>query len=137
MQTALLGLVRLVEPAVRLVELAAVLEGLAILRELDRVLRTVKVRQGLHPAAAAAAQQGLNVARIGAVLAGLAIPQALDQVMQTVKVQLAQHPAAAAAVATRHVREMTTVAVVEMVRRVASCSRIRQQQAADEDGEYS
>ena len=95
-QTALLGLVRLVEPAVRLVELAAVLEGLAILRELDRVLRTVKVRQGLHPAAAAA-------------------------------------------VATRHLREreLTTVAVVEMVRRVASCSHIRQQQAADEDGEYS
>ena len=96
MQTALLRLVRLVEPAVRLAVLAAVLEGLAILRELDRVLRTVKVRQGLHPAAAAAA-------------------------------------------ATRHLREreLTTVAVVEMVRRVASCSRIRQQQAAYEDGEYS
>ena len=86
-------MVRLEEPVVRLEELAAVLEGLAILRELDLVLRTVKVRMGLHPAAAAAA-------------------------------------------ATRHLRDrelLTTVAVVERVRRVGSCSRIRQ---ATGDGEY-
>jgi hypothetical protein len=48
----------------------------------------------------------------------------------------AQHRAAAAAVAV-HLVSLTTVAVVGLVRRVASCSRIRQQQAADEDGEYS
>jgi hypothetical protein len=96
-QTAAMVLHRLVgvvEPVVRLVELAAVLEGLAIPRELDQVSRTVKVRQGLHPAAAAAA-------------------------------------------ATRHLRDpaLTTVAVVVLVLRVASCSHIRP--AETEDGEQS
>jgi hypothetical protein len=47
-----------------------------------------------------------------------------------------RHPVAAEAVERRSVT-LTTVAVVELVRRVASCSRIVQQQAADEDGEYS
>jgi hypothetical protein len=72
-------------------------------------------------------------------LEGLVIPRELDQVLRTVKVRQGLHPAAAAAEATRHLREpaLTTVAVVVMVLRVASCLPIRQQQAADEDGEYS
>ena len=48
----------------------------------------------------------------------------------------AQHRAAAGAVVV-HLVSLTTVAVVVLVQRVGSCSRIRQQQAADDDGEYS
>ena len=47
----------------------------------------------------------------------------------------AQHRAAAAAAAV-HLVSLTTLAVVELVRRVGSCSRIRQQQQATGDGEY-
>ena len=71
-------------------------------------------------------------------LEGLVIPMALDQVARQVKVRQEQHRAAEAAADMRlDCRQQTTVAPVEMVRRVASCSRIRQQQAAYEDGEYS
>ena len=48
----------------------------------------------------------------------------------------AQHRAAAAAAAV-HLVSLTTLAVVELVRRVGSCSHIRQQQQATGDGEYS
>ena len=47
----------------------------------------------------------------------------------------AQHRAAAAAVAV-HLVSLTTLAVVELVRRVGSCLRIRLQQATGDD-EYS
>ena len=71
-------------------------------------------------------------------LEGLVIPLALDQVARQVKVRQEQHRAAAAAVDMRlDYRQITTAAPVEMVQRVGSCSRIRQQQAADDDGEYS
>jgi len=73
-----------------------------------------------------------------AVLAVLVIPLALDQVSRQVKVRQEQHRAAEAAVDMRlDYRQITTAAPVEMVQRVGSCSRIRQQQAADDDGEYS
>jgi hypothetical protein len=48
----------------------------------------------------------------------------------------AQHRAAAAAVAV-HLVSLTTLAVVELVRRVGSCSRIRQQQATGDDEQSS
>ena len=47
-----------------------------------------------------------------------------------------RHPVAAEAVELRSVT-LTTVAVVELVRRVGSCSRIRLQQQATGDDEYS
>lgn len=50
--------------------------------------------------------------------------------------QQAQHRVAVAVAATRQALP-TTVAVVERLRRVGSCSRIRQQQQATGDGEYS
>lgn len=60
-----------------------------------------------------------------AVLAGLATPLALDQVARQVKVRQEQHRAAEAAVDMRlDYRQKTTVAPVELVRRVASCSRM-------------